>query len=101
MGWRDFRTPTLMEKTELTEKTPQENRLIPLIPLIPPKGDSNFSDSLSFDRLTDEGKEIFKEYIGEMLFPKYGPTLTLEKAKSLAMELVSCFPGNLRENIKE
>jgi len=53
------------------------------------------------DCLTDEGKEIFKEYIGEMLFPKYGPTLTLEKAKSLAMELVSCFPGNLRENVKE
>ena len=57
--------------------------------------------SFSIDRLTGEGKEVYKEYIGEMLFPKYGPKLTLEAAESLAMELVSCFPGNLRENIKE
>ena len=101
MGWRDFRTPTLMEKTELTEKTPVDAEQIPFIPLIPPKGDSNFSDSLSFDRLTKSGKEVFKLYIAEMLYPEHGPKLTLEAAESLAMELVSCFPGNLRENIKE
>jgi len=53
------------------------------------------------DCLTDEGKEGFREYIQEMLHPTHGPTLTLEAAKSLAMELVSCVPGNLRENNKE
>ena len=61
----------------------------------------DISGSFSIDHLTGEGKEVYWEYIGEMLFPKYGPTLTLEKAKSLAMEKVSCSPGNLRENIKE
>jgi len=68
-----------------------------------PKTNTDNVDRLpdSLDRLTDEGKEVFREYIGEMLFPKYGPKLTLEAAQSLAMELVSCFPGNLRENIKE
>jgi len=101
MGWRDFQNPILVEKMEKMEKTPVDAEQIPFIPLIPPKVDSNFSDSLSFDRLTDEGKEVYREYIGEMLCPKHGPTLTLEKAKSLAMELVSCFPGNLRENVKE
>jgi len=53
------------------------------------------------DRLTEQGREVYQEYIGEMLFPKYGPKLTLAAAESLALELVSCFPGNLRENIKE
>jgi len=51
--------------------------------------------------LTEQGQEVYKEFIGEMLSPKYGPTLTLEEAQHLAMEKVSCFPGNLRENIKE
>jgi len=97
MGWRDFRTPTLMEKTELTETTPQEDRLKPFIPFIPPKGESNFTDSLSFEHLTDQGKEVFREYIGEMLFPKHGPRLTLAAAQSLAMELVSCLPENIRK----
>ena len=44
---------------------------------------------------------FLQEYVVEMLNPKYGAKLTLEAAQSLAMELVSCFPGNLRENIKE
>jgi len=86
-----------MEKTELTETTSQEDRLKPFFPFIPPKGDSNLTGSLSLDRLTDEGKEVFKEYIGEMLFPKHGPKLTLEAAQSLAMELVSCLPENIRK----
>ena len=53
------------------------------------------------DCLTDQGREVYQEYVQEMLSPKHGPKLTLETAQSLAMELVSCFPGNLRENIKE
>ena len=54
-----------------------------------------------FNHLTNQGREVYWEYIGEMLFPKYGPTLTLEAAQSLAMEKVSCSPGNLREGAKE
>ena len=53
------------------------------------------------DCLTDQGREVYQEYVQEMLNPSRGPKLTLEAAESLAMELVSCFPGNLRENIKE
>ena len=86
MGWRDFRTPTLMEKTELTEKTPQEDRLIPFIPLIPPKGDSNFTDSLSLDRLTDAEKEAYQQYIEIMVSPKFN--LPMEQAEQEAMQLV-------------
>ena len=51
--------------------------------------------------LTEQGREVYQEYVSEMLNPKHGPKLTLAAAKSLALELVSCFPGNLRENIKE
>jgi len=50
------------------------------------------------DRLTDEGKEVYREYIEEMLAPKHGPPLILAAAKSLAMELVSCVHGNLHES---
>ena len=53
------------------------------------------------DCLTDEGKKVYQEYVAEMLAPSRGPKLNLKAAQGLAMELVSCFPGNLRENIKE
>lgn len=47
------------------------------------------------DCLTNQGREVYREYIGEMLCPKHGSKLPLEAAQSLAIELVSCVPGNL------
>jgi len=49
------------------------------------------------DRLTDQGLEVYQEYVQEMLFPKHGSKLTLAAAQSLAMELVSCLPENIRK----
>ena len=97
MGWRDFQIPILVEKMEKMEKTPVDAEQIPFITFIPPKGDPESKDYLPLDRLTKSGREVFKEYIAEMLYPEHGPKLTLEEAQHLAMEKVSCFPGNLRK----
>ena len=101
MGWRDFQIPILVEKMEKMEKTLVDAEQIPFITFIPPKGDPESKDYSPINRLTKSGKEAFKLYVGEMLYPEHGPKLTLEAAHNLAMELVSCFPGNLRQNIKE
>ena len=90
MGWRDFLNPSLVEKVEKAEFTLTEPEHFPHIPQIPHGWESE-------NQLTDAGWEVYHEYIEEMLCPKHGPTLTLEAAQSLAMELVSCVPGNLRK----
>ena len=48
------------------------------------------------DCLTEQGREVYQEYVAEMLNPKHGPKLTLEAAQSLAVELVSCVDGNIK-----
>ena len=94
MGWRDFRTTTLVEKTETT---PQEDRLKPFFPFFPPKWDSNFTDSLSLDRLTDAEKEAYQEYVEIMVSPKFN--LPMEQAAQgewvEAMRQMLTTPGNI------
>lgn len=86
MGWRDFRTPALMEKTELTETTPQEDRLKPFFTFIPPKGDSDCAGSLSLDHLTDSEREAYEEYLEIMTSQKF--TMDRNSAEQEAMRLV-------------
>ena len=89
MGWRDFRNPTLVEKMEKMGKIPADAEqipFIPFIPLIPPIGDSNFTGSLSPERLTDAEQEAYQEYIEIMVSPKFN--LPMEQAEQEAMQLV-------------
>ena len=86
MGWRDFKNPYLVEKTELTEKTPAEVEKIPFIPFIP-SGLGNENPNLTLmDRLDETSKEAFLEYVELMTGPKH--RMPLEQARSEAMRLV-------------
>jgi len=107
MSWRQILESNPKDNRDRRDKSPSEDPFChfslfsPVETGLKNEGIWNEFQFPHFEHLTDQGKEVFREYIGEMLFPKYGAKLTLEKAQSLAMELVSCVPGNLRENIKE
>ncbi len=86
MGWRDFRKSTLVEKMEKMEKIPADAEQIPFIPLIPPTGDSNFTGSLSPERLTDAEQEAYQQYVEIMTSSKFN--LPMDQAEQEAMRLV-------------
>lgn len=77
MGWRDFLNPSLVEKVENAEFTTQDSKQITQITQIPPKCDSEITDSLPPNCLTEQGREVFWLYLGEMLCPAHPPQVDL------------------------
>ncbi len=107
MSWRQILESNPKDNRDRRDKSPSEDPFCHLSHFSPvgrelkTAGSGNEFQFPYYQHLTDQGKEVYWEYIGEMLFPKYGRTLTLEEAQHLAMEKVSCCLGNLREGAKE
>jgi len=98
MGWRDFKNPYLVEKTELTEKTPAEAEKIPFIPLIPPGLDSENHDLAFMEQLTETELEYYLNLLEIMQSEKFG--LDRGAAEREAFEIVDEYRSRKKKRLE-